>query len=436
MKMNKAILSLALVVLQTTNALAQDGVLTLNDAIDRALKEGFQIEIARNDLEIAHNNNHAGNAGMLPTVRLNVSENPSLTNIHQELVNGTVIKSNNVGAHAFNANLQIGFTLFDGGKMFATRERYRELERLGETNVKATIQNTLSDVIQAYTYAVTQQKYLRVLEELLSVSESRKSIVEAQQASGMANNTDLFLAQLDVDSRKQAIASQRVAIKNAIVTLNSLLNLPADTTYQLQTELEVNKSLDKATLESQFKNNPEYVFAESQTKVALQMQKEMSAARFPQLGLTAQYGYTLSQSQAGFSLFNQNYGPAGIITLSVPLFSGNVNARNYKNSTLEYENAKLQQEQTILSLRSSFEQAWQTYSIALEQVANDEKSVATAQQYVNLMEQRYNLGQSTVVEFREAQRSFEETNYRYISNQYLLKLAETDLLRLTGQMVR
>jgi outer membrane protein len=436
MKMNKTILLLTVVVLQAVHALAQDGVLTLNDAIDRALKEGFQIEIARNDLEIAQNNNHAGNAGMLPSVRLNVSENPSMTNIHQELVNGTVIKSNNVGAHAFNANLQIGFTLFDGGKMFATRERYRELERMGETNVKATIQNTLSDVIQAYTYAVTQQKYTRVLEELLSVSESRKGLVEAQQASGMANNTDLFLAQLDVDARKQAIASQRVAIKNAIIALNVLLNFPADTTYQLQSELEVNKTLDKATLENQFKNNPEYVFAESQTKVALQMQKEMSAARFPQLGLTAQYGYTLAQSQAGFSLFNQNYGPAGIITLSVPLFSGNVNARNYKNATLEYENAKIEQEQTILSLRSSFEQAWQTYSIALEQVANDEKSVATAEQYVNLMEQRYNLGQSTVVEFREAQRSFEETNYRLISNQYLLKLAETDLLRLTGQMIR
>lgn len=436
MKMNKTILLLAIVLLHTHGALAQGGVLTLNDAIDRALKEGFQIEIARNDLEIAQNNNHAGNAGMLPTVRLNVSDNPSVSNIHQELVNGTVIKSNNVGSNAFSANLQIGFTLFDGGKMFATRERYRELERMGETNLKATIQNTLSNVIQAYTYAVTQQKYLRVLEELLSVSESRKKLVEAQQASGLANNTDLFLAQLDVDARKQAIASQHVAIKNAIVALNVLLNFPADTTYQLQSEIEVNKALDKATLESQFTNNPEYVYAESQTKIALQMQKEMSAARLPQIGLTAQYGYTLSQSQAGFSLFNQNYGPAGVITLSVPLFSGNVNARNYKNAKLEYESAKIEQEQTILTLRSHFEQAWMTYSIALEQVANDEKSVATAQEYVNLMEQRYNLGQSTVVEFREAQRSFEETNYRLITNQYLLKLAETDLLRLTGQMVR
>jgi len=426
----------AIAVVFVSPLFSQSGTLTLQDAMDIALKNSLQIEVARNDFEISQNNNHAGNAGMLPSVTLNVTDNPSLTNIHQELVNGTIIKSDNVGANTFNANIQVGFTLFDGGKMFATRERFRELERLGESNLKATIQNTLSDVIQAYSNVVTQEKYTRVLQELLRVSNARKDLVGAQKDAGLANNTDVFLAQLDVDSRNQAIISQQVAVKNAITAMNVLLNIPADSTYQLQDELEVNSTLDKATLEGLFKNNPEYIAAENQARVALQMQKEMSAARYPQLGLTASYGYNLAQSQAGFSLFNQTYGPAGLITLSVPLFSGNVNARNYQNAKLAYESAQLQQEQTLLTLSSSFEQAWQLYSVALVQVENDKSSVATARQYVDLMEQRYNLGQSTVVDFREAQRSFEETNYRLISNQYLLKLAETDLLRLTGQLIK
>lgn len=434
MKKNKLIT--AFMLLLAASAFSQSIVLTLQDAMTIALKNSLQIEVARNDFEITQNNNHAGNAGMLPNVTLNVTDNPSLTNIHQELVNGTVIKSDNVGANTFNANIQVGFTLFDGGKMFATRERFRELERLGESNLKATIQNTLSNVIQAYSNVVTQEKYTRVLQELLRVSDARKELVAAQKDAGLANNTDVFLAQLDVDSRNQAIISQQVAVRNAITAMNVLLNLPADTTYQLQTELEVNSTLDKATLEGLFKNNPEYIAAENQARVALQMQKEMSAARYPQLGLTASYGYNLSQSQAGFSLFNQTYGPAGLITLSVPLFSGNVNARNYQNAKLSYESAQLQQEQTLLTLSASFEQAWQLYSVALQQVENDKSSVATAREYVDLVEQRYNLGQSTVIDFREAQRSFEETNYRLISNQYLLKLAETDLLRLTGQLVK
>lgn len=434
MKMNK--LLAAFMLLASAPMFSQSGVLTLQDAMSIALKNSLQIEVARNDFEITQNNNHAGNAGILPSVTLNVTDNPSLTNIHQELVNGTVIKSDNVGANTFNANIQVGFTLFDGGKMFATRERFRELERLGESNLKVTIQNTLSDVIQAYSNVVTQEKYTRVLQELLRVSNARKELVAAQKDAGLANNTDIFLAQLDVDSRNQAIISQQVAVKNAITAMNVLLNLPADTTYQLQNELEVNSTLDKATLEGLFKNNPEYIAAENQARVALQMQKEMSAARYPQLGLTASYGYNLAQSQAGFSLFNQTYGPAGLITLSVPLFSGNVNARNYQNAKLSYESAQLQQEQTLLTLNASFEQAWQLYSVALQQVENDKLSVATAREYVDLMEQRYNLGQSTVIDFREAQRSFEETNYRLISNQYLLKLAETDLLRLTGQLVK
>jgi hypothetical protein len=46
------------------------------------------------------------------------------------------------------------------------------------------------------------------------------------------------------------------------------------------------------------------------------------------------------------------------------------------------------------------------------------------------------MGQSTVVDYREAQRSFEEVNYRVINNLYLAKLAETDLLRLSGQLIK
>ena len=51
------------------------------------------------------------------------------------------------------------------------------------------------------------------------------------------------------------------------------------------------------------------------------------------------------------------------------------------------------------------------------------------------MEVRYKAGQSTVLEYQDAQRNYEEINYRKINNQYLLKLAETDLLRLTGKLL-
>ena len=60
-------------------------VLTLQQAIEQALKHNYQIQIASNEAEIARKSNYAGAAGMLPTVGVNVSDNISQNNINQEL---------------------------------------------------------------------------------------------------------------------------------------------------------------------------------------------------------------------------------------------------------------------------------------------------------------------------------------------------------------
>ena len=427
--------SLICLLIISSVSLAQD-TLTLQSAIDIALRNNLQIEISRNDYEIAQNNNYAGNAGMLPSVAINASDAPASSNINQQFTNGTSIQKDNVGSNNINASLALSMVLFDGGRMFATKARLEELEALGENTLKANIQNIVSAVVQSYTNIVTQEKYLLVLEQLSSVSAARFSLVESRMDAGLANNTDLFLAQLDMNTRTQSIPTQQASIQNARTDLNVLLNFPADTTYLLQQQLPVNASLDKATLDALFKNNPEYLAAENRVNVALQAEKEIGAARFPRVGLTAAYGYSRQQSQAGFTLYSQSYGPTGSVTLSIPLFSGLVNSRNYTNAKIQHESAELAQAQTINSLAGSFEKAWQLYTAALQQVEVDIKSVDIARQYMMLMEQRYNLGQSTVIDFREAQRSFEETNFRLINNQYLLKVSETDLLRLTGQLVK
>jgi outer membrane protein TolC len=52
-----------------------------------------------------------------------------------------------------------------------------------------------------------------------------------------------------------------------------------------------------------------------------------------------------------------------------------------------------------------------------------------------LMQERFKLGQSTIIDLKEAQRTFEETNFRMISNWYIARVAETQLLLLTGQLI-
>lgn len=410
--------------------------ITLQDAVGMALNKNLQIQIARNEAEIAHKQNSAGAAGMLPNISLNASDNPSLTNLRQELSNGTVIERDNVFANNVNANVALGYTLFDGMRMFATRKRLKELEAMGNNRLKTQVQNMVSNVIQRYSYIVAQQASLKVVNQLLDISKQRFELVQIRVAAGLANNTDVYLAQLDLDTRKQNLINQEVLIKNGYADLNVVLNLPVDSIYEIDELLGTNTALQKSQLDSAFNANPELLMAQNGVEIALQSQKEIQSTRLPTIRLNAAYGYALTQSQAGFTLLNQNYGPNAGISFTLPLYTGNVNANNVAIARLQYKNAALSQQQTYLNLSGSFEQAWQKYSNALIQVTNDEASVKTAQNYLDLMQQRYKAGQSTVLDFREAQRSYEETNYRLVSNRYNLKLAETDLLRLTGQLVK
>jgi outer membrane protein TolC len=409
---------------------------TLQQAIGEALKNNYQIQIARNEAEIAAQSNYAGAAGMLPNVNILANDNVSVSSIQQEFANGSApISRDGVKSNNLNAALALNYTLFDGMKMFATRKKLDEFEKLGFQNTKNQIQNTVSNVIQAYSNVLKEQSNLALVKQTLQVSEDRMQLTKVRLTAGLANNTDIYLAQLDLDTRTQALLTQEKNVNTAYIILNAILNFKTDSVYPVDTTFIIRTDLSKESLDKALAQNPEILMASSREFIALQVQKEYQSAKYPTLRLNGQYGYQLTQSQAGFTLLNRSMGPSAGISFGMPLYTGNVNQHNINIAKLQYKNAQLYKEQTDVFIKGVYEQSWLNYTTIKIQVERDEESVKIARQYLDLMQLRYKLGQSTVLDFREAQRSFEETNARLINYKYLLKLAETDLLRLTGQLV-
>lgn len=432
--MTNKFLVLGLSILVWGNTFAQQPF-TLQQAIGEALRNNYQIQIARNEAEIAAKSNYAGAAGMLPTVGVLVNDNFSQTDINQKFSDGRSIESEGVQSNNVNAALALNYTLFDGMKMFATKKKLNEFEKLGLQQTKSQIQNTVSNVIQAYSNVLKEQSNLLLVQQTLKVSEDRMQLTKVRLDAGLANNTDVYLAQLDLDTRKQALLSQEKNVSAAFIILNAILNFKTDSIYQVDTTFVLRDDFKKEDLDKALAQNPEILMAGNRENIALQVQKEFQSAKYPTLKLNAQYGYQLAQSQAGFSLFNRSNGPSAGISFGLPLYTGSVNQNNIAIAKLQYKNAQLYKQQTDVFVKGIYEQTWLNYTVTKVQVERDEESVKIAERYLALMQLRYQSGQSTVLEFREAQQSFEETNARLINYKYLLKLAETDLLRLTGQLV-
>ena len=71
----------------------------------------------------------------------------------------------NSGANSFNAGVELNWTLFDGGKMFITKNKLNEIQSLGEIEFKDQVLQTVFNVIVAY-YEVVREK-----QQLVSINE-------------------------------------------------------------------------------------------------------------------------------------------------------------------------------------------------------------------------------------------------------------------------
>jgi outer membrane protein len=77
---------------------------------------------------------------------------------------------------------------------------------------------------------------------------------------------------------------------------------------------------------------------------------------------------------------------------------------------------------------------YQTYQSSIEQLENQKKNYALSKQLLDLTLQRFELIQATIIDVREAQRSFEEAGYRLINLNFAAKSAEIELKRLSNTL--
>src|SRR5664279_5851115 len=88
----KKILFILFVLSLNTNCFSQS--LSMQDAINIALKKSLDLQLLKNNVEISQVNNNIGVAGGLPVVTATATDNEQTTNVHQELNTGTIIKRN------------------------------------------------------------------------------------------------------------------------------------------------------------------------------------------------------------------------------------------------------------------------------------------------------------------------------------------------------
>ncbi|MFK5037012.1 hypothetical protein ACI4BF_28060, partial [Klebsiella pneumoniae] len=88
--------------------------------------------------------------------------------------------------------------------------------------LNAQIQNTMAGVANQYYDIVRQQYFLQTIHKSMEVASERLRILKSRKEVGLANNADIFQADLDYNALVQQAEAQELIINQGKVNLLNL----------------------------------------------------------------------------------------------------------------------------------------------------------------------------------------------------------------------
>jgi outer membrane protein len=410
-------------------------VLTIEEAMKIAMQNNFEIKIASNNLAIDKTNVAIGNAGMLPKVTASLVDANRVENSTQTLQNGTVNELDNAKNNSLNYGVGLDWTVFDGFKMFARLDQLKELQKLGEAQLKRTIIMKISEVNSVYFDLVQQQQQLAALDTTIVISNQRLNLAQNRLKIGKASKLEVLNAQVDLNTDKVALLRQKESYANRKIVLNQILARDSRVDFKVVDEVTVDEKLILADLMALAeKQNPQLESEIINKRVSELQLKQVKADRYPRINLTTGYNFLDTESSLGFtaafSARGYNYG----LRASLNVFDGFAQNRNEKIAKIQLENSKIAIEEQILLLTSQLSIAFQTYLTNLDLIQLEETNEAIAKQNLSITVDKFRIGTITTLEFRTAQLNYINAKVRYSNAQFQAKLSVIALKELAGNI--
>jgi outer membrane protein TolC len=434
-------------VLVVANISAQEQLLSKDKAIAQALENNFGIKIAKNQVAIADNNKSLLNSGFLPTLTANAGatynrDDATIEFPGQLLENGdprSDVELNKAEAQRFNSGLTLNYTLFDGLGRFYNYKSLKEQYQLSELQARETIENTMLQLFSVYFEVARLTENVNVFKKALEISNDRITRAEYAFEYGQNTKLDILNAQVDVTNDSINLLNAQQQLLNTKRDLNVVLNQNLNERYSVDTVVTF---IPRIQLE-------EYVGLAKENNVALlQTNKSLAINKYdikvsksgylPNIGLTGAYGWNLNQSAAS-AFFpgtnNQTYNLNLAASLTWNLFDGGGTTVRVKNARIVYENQELLKKQIEIEVDRDILNALNIYDNRLNIFHIQEQNVITNLNNFERSREQFQLGRITSIEFRQAQINLLNAATNKNLAKYDAKLAELQLLQLTGQLL-
>jgi outer membrane protein TolC len=421
--------------------------ITLSEAIEIGLANNYQIQIAERQVDIAQNNNTLKATGRYPRVDFNTSFNNrfSSSNNPASFIQGV---NNNISS-GLTPSVDARWTVFDGFKFKINKARLEQLERQSQGQVGIAVENTIRGIMLAYYQAIIQKEQLEVLEEVLNLSRDRISYQKVRQEFGQAGSFDLLQAEDAYLNDSTTLLIQQNGYDAAL--LNLALTMGIDDPDIRHTPSD---TLAYATTPYEYEELEQRLFSDNNNLKQLAIAKELAAVntrfqesnKYPTISLGSGVSFAenaywqngnnpITQEAFGGS-FNNNFNYYANLSLTYPLYDAGARKRALENAKVEEMITDLNIQDLRRSLAAQLRNTLTNYDNQLRLLALTEARIATAQQNLLVAEERFKGSLISSFDYRSVQLAYINASQARLNALFNLKNTETELIRITGGLVR
>ena len=425
-------------VLGLSAAFGQQPVLSTQEAVALTLENNLGIQVSTNQREVDANNAGILNSGYLPSLTANGGGSIDRQNTEGQLANGDTRTANGAETRRYNASLSVNYLLFDGLGRWYDYKSFQERSQQSELEVRQTIEVTLLQLFSVYYEVARIEENVANLRQALAISRDRLQRARYQFEFGQNTKLDVLNAEVDINTDSVNLLNAEQNLRNTKRDLNLILNrdltlaFRPDTTVRFLPELKMEDIMAQART-----NNVRMLLADKDILISEYNWKATRSSFLPTIGLTGTYGWNelSNNSPLAFVLQNTSTGMTGSVNLSWNLFDGGRSITSVKNARIGYENRQLLKQQTELEVDRDLQNAWGNYQNTLFVLEVQDKNLQTNRNNFERSQERYQLGQITSIEFRQAQVNLLGAQLLRSQAKYNAKLAELEVLQVSGQLL-
>ena len=318
----------------------------------------------------------------------------------------SMMKNGTIGSLMALQPIFAGGQIVNGNKLAKVGEDVSRLQlHLSENEVEKTTE-------QYYWQLVSLQEKVKTVDAVDTLLADIHKDVEVAVRAGVALHNDL----LQVELRRNDIASQRLKLQNGISIVSLLLaqycglksgELRVEsgeftTTIDSSAEGTAVESSKLYTLNSQLSSLPEYQLLQKQVE-ATKLQKQMAVGQqLPSVAVGAGYNYhNLLENDRTFGMI--------FATVSVPISDWWGGSHAIKRKKIEQQKAEEQLADNAELLTIRMQNAWNNVVEARQQLDLAQRSIEQAKENLRLNRNYYRAGTSTMSDLLEAQMLYQQT---------------------------